>query len=274
MLAYRILSGLVLGAVALLAIFVMPNWLFALIAIAFIALGLYEFFTLIEKKGIPIYKYFGILIGIMIPVSIYFKFEPTKGWELFFIVAACLGLFLAQFTRRENSQAIVGVSTTLFGIVYVSWFFSFMIKLKFAQDMSASINGSNLVLFLLLVTKVGDMGAYFIGSFIGKHSLIARISPKKSVEGALGGLIISVLTAYLAKGLLPAKIPAYHFLILGVSLGILGQIGDLSESLIKRDCQVKDSGYLVPGMGGILDVMDSILFTAPIFYFYMRFLLP
>ncbi|MFH1407138.1 MAG: phosphatidate cytidylyltransferase [Candidatus Omnitrophota bacterium] len=274
MLIYRLISGISISAFVLLTILVFPNWFFAFITIMLIVVGLYEFFTLVEKKGIPIYKYFGIFIGIMIPLSTYFKFEPTKGWELFFIAAACMCLFLAQFTRRKNTHAIAGISTTLFGIVYVSWFFTFMIKLKFAQDMNPSLNGANLVLFLLLVTKLGDVGSYFIGSLAGKHSLIARISPKKSVEGAIGGLLCSALTAYLSRGLLPGGIPVYHFLILGISLGILAQIGDLSESLIKRDCKVKDSGSVVPGMGGILDIIDSVLFTTPIFYFYMRFLLP
>jgi phosphatidate cytidylyltransferase len=226
---------------------------------------MYEFYTLIERKGIWIYKYFGILGGILIPITIYFEFEPTKGWELAFIVSACLVLFLLQFARNDSSQAIVGVSTTLFGIFYIAWFLSFIMKLKYMPD------GNFLVGFLLLVTKCGDIGAFVSGSLFGRHVLISRISPKKTVEGAVGGFIIGLVVTILAKGLLP-KISFPHLLILGSTLGVLGQIGDLSESLIKRDCQVKDSGVLIPGMGGVLDVVDSLLFTIPFFYFYLRFL--
>jgi len=269
----RLISGVLLSLFVMLIIFVLPNWAFAVVATVLIILALYEFFTLVEKKGIALYKYFGTFIGALIPLSIYFKFEPTKGWELFFIVAACLSLFLLQFTRHESSQAIVAISATLFGILYVSWFFSFIIKLKLLSDASLGLYGASLVLFLLLVTKLGDVGAYFVGTYFGKHSLVPRISPKKSVEGALGGLIFSILAAYFAKALLPLKVTAYHPLILGFLLGVLGQVGDLSESLVKRDCQVKDSGTIIPGMGGVLDIIDSLLFTAPIFYFYIRFLL-
>ncbi|MFH0858625.1 MAG: phosphatidate cytidylyltransferase [Candidatus Omnitrophota bacterium] len=101
----------------------------------------------------------------------------------------------------------------------------------------------------------------------GKTPLIPRISPKKSVEGAVGGVIFSVLGALICKSFLPFSY--MHLLILGVLLSVLGQLGDLSESLIKRDCQIKDSGSAIPGIGGVLDLLDSLIFTAPAFYFYM-----
>ena len=110
-----------------LGMFLLPQWVYAAVVIFLIGCGLSEFYGLIEKKGIFIYKYFGILIGMLIPLSIYFRFEPTKGWELFFIVTATLIFFILQFRRHDSSQAIVGISTTLFGIFYVSWFFSFLI---------------------------------------------------------------------------------------------------------------------------------------------------
>ena len=236
-----------------------------------IALALNEFYTLVEKKGIAIFKISGISIGILVPTSIFFAFEPTKGWELLFIIAVLLTIFILQFTRSESNQAIVGVSTTTFGILYISWTFSFLMKLKLIQQDSLPAGGL-LVAFLLLVTKVGDIGAYFIGTYFGKHSLIPRISPKKSVEGAIGGFIFSVAAALISKSFLPS-VSLYHLLILGCLLGILAQIGDLSASLIKRDSQVKDSANLIPGLGGVLDLVDSILFTAPTLYFYaLKFL--
>lgn len=266
-LVIRFVSSVLLILFVFFTVMVWPNWFFCTVLTVMIALALNEFYTLVEKKGIAIFKISGISIGILVPTSIFFTFEPTKGWELLFIIAVLLTIFILQFTRSESNQAIVGVSTTTFGILYISWTFSFLMKLKLIQQDSLPA-GSLLVAFLLLVTKLGDIGAYFIGTYFGKHSLIPRISPKKSVEGAVGGFVFSVAAALMSKSFLPS-VPVRHLLILGCLLGILSQIGDLSESLIKRDSQVKDSAVLIPGLGGVLDLIDSILFTAPTLYFYV-----
>ncbi len=263
----RFISSALIIILVFFIVLVWPNWVFCAVLTIMIAAALYEFYSLVEKKGIPIFKFSGISIGILVPLLIYFTFEPTKGWELLFIIAVLLTIFILQFTRRENSNAIFGVSTTIFGILYISWTFSFMLKLKLL-DSPGLPSGSLLVAFLLLVTKMGDIGAYAIGTCCGKHSLIARISPKKSVEGALGGFAFSVGAAFASKSFLPT-VALHHLLILGCLLGILAQVGDLSESLIKRDCQVKDSADRIPGLGGVLDLVDSILFTAPTLYFYV-----
>ncbi len=264
----RFIWSSVLIVFVVFTVFVFPAWFFCLVLTAMIAAALYEFYSLVEKKGVVIFKLSGIAIGIIVPLSIFFSFEPTKGWELLFIIAVLLTIFILQFTRKESNQAIVGVSTTLFGILYISWTFSFLMKLKMVSEPHLP-SGSLLVVFLLLVTKSGDIGAYFIGTAFGKHHLIPRISPKKSVEGAIGGFVFSVSFAVLSKYYLP-EIPVFHLAVLGCLLGILAQVGDLSESLIKRDCQVKDSANLIPGLGGTLDLIDSILFTAPTLYFYVR----
>ena len=120
---------------------------------------------------------------------------------------------------------------------------------------------------LLLITKLGDIGAYLIGSSFGKHPLIPRISPKKTIEGAFGGLLFSVLGALASRIFL--GFDYLHLILIGLGLGILGQLGDLSESLLKRDCGIKDSGSIFPGMGGVLDEIDSLLFAGPVFYFYL-----
>jgi len=263
----RFISSALIIAFVYFTVMVWPNWVFCSVLTLMTGMALYEFYSLVEKKGIPIFKTSGISIGLLVPLSIFFTFEPTKGWELLFIIAVLLTIFILQFTRRENSNAIFGVSTTIFGILYISWTFSFMLKLKLMEN-PAFPSGSLLVAFLLLVTKMGDIGAYIVGTYIGKHSLIPRISPKKSVEGALGGFLFSVGAALASRSFLPS-IPVNHLLILGCLLGVLAQVGDLSESLIKRDCQVKDSADYIPGLGGVLDLVDSILFTAPTLYFYV-----
>ncbi|MFH2138286.1 MAG: phosphatidate cytidylyltransferase [Candidatus Omnitrophota bacterium] len=258
----RILTATSIVLFVIFGLFFLPLFFYAGVVTFLIGVGLYEFYSLIEKKGIFIYKYFGILVGVLIPLSIYFRFEPTKGWELFFIVTATLIFFVLQFIRKDSSQAIVGISTTFFGIFYVSWFFSFLIKIRFLPQ------GMYLAAFLLLVTKIGDVGAYVMGKIFGKNLLITRISPKKTLEGAVGGLLFSVCAALLSKLYLP-EISLIHLVAMGALIGLLAQIGDLCESLIKRDCGVKDSGNYLPGLGGVLDIIDSIIFTSPIFYFYL-----
>jgi phosphatidate cytidylyltransferase len=131
------------------------------------------------------------------------------------------------------------------------------------------------VLFIVAVTKCGDIGALLIGSQIGKHPLLPQVSPNKSVEGTLGGLLCSAIVAVLCRSFLP-PMPYFtmgYVALMGCFFGGLGQLGDLSESLIKRDCNVKDSGNVVPGIGGILDVIDSLLFSVPAFYLYISVVL-
>ena len=263
MLIKRVISSIIVISIVVATAFI--DWACALLITIFIIGGLFEFFTMLEKKEIMIYKYFGIGMGAIIPFSILFRFEPTKSRELLFIILVLLSLILMQFRRRESSGVIVGISTTIFGILYVSWFFSFLIKIRYLPG------GIGLLAAILLMTKLGDIGAYLIGMRFGKTLLIPHISPKKSVQGAIGGLIFSILGALMSKSFL--HLGYLPVMLMGLSLGLLGQLGDLSESLMKRDCNIKDSGNIFPGMGGFLDVMDSLLFTAPVFYFYMSVIL-
>ena len=263
MFAKRLISGVILIAVIVASMII--DWACALTVTIFIGFGLYEFFTMLEKKGIMIYKYFGIGMGLVIPLSILSRFELTKKWELLILLLGLLILILMQFRRRKNSGVIVDISTTLFGIVYVSWLFSFLIKIRYLEE------GLGFLAAILLITKLGDIGAYFIGTAFGKTPLLPRVSPKKSIEGAIAGLIFSIFGALISQPFL--HLSWWHLVLLGISLGVLGQLGDLSESLMKRDCEVKDSGNILPGMGGVLDEMDSLLFTAPAFYFFLSVIL-
>jgi phosphatidate cytidylyltransferase len=170
-----------------------------------------------------------------------------------------------QFKRHKNTGAVVDIATTIFGIIYVSWFFSFLIKIRYMP------NGLGLLGAILLITKSGDIGAYLVGSRFGKHPFMPRISPKKTIEGCLGGLLFNILSGLAAQPLLGFSYS--HIIVLSICVGVLGQLGDLSESMIKRDCEVKDSGRIFPGMGGILDEIDSLLFIVPVFYFYMSVVL-
>lgn len=260
----RIASSVLMLTLAALVTFYFPNWIFSLLASAMIGVALFEFLNMAERRGVFVYKYFTIILGMLIPLIVYFQMG-TEGYftlEPFFIVIACLFLFVLQFTRRDSSEALVSIAVTVFSLLYIAWFFSFLIKLKFLP------HGALLVAFLVIVTKMGDVGAYFVGGSLGKHNLIPRISPHKTIEGTIGGLIFSVVTALASK----AYLTGFHYLhlfTLGLLLGILAQVGDLAESLLKRACEVKDSGKNLSGFGGMLDLIDSLIFTAPIFYFYI-----
>ena len=264
MLLKRVLTSTgLIGMTVVILFFTKPVY-FCFEVIFFIALALMEFFNLLRKESVPVYRLFGVAMGIVIPVIVLMELGLAQSGEILFLVLGCLFLFLLQFFHQDNSQALVGISLTLFGILYISWFLSFLIKIRFLEG------GVLWVAYLLAVTKAGDIGAYTVGTLFGRHSLIPHISPKKSVEGTFGGLLGSVLVSFWLRHFLPLQFALIHVLVLGLLIGIVGQIGDLSESLMKRFCNAKDSGNLLPGMGGVLDAVDSILFTAPIFYFHLK----
>ncbi|MDD4956495.1 MAG: CDP-archaeol synthase [Candidatus Omnitrophica bacterium] len=262
----RTIVSAVLMAFVFAAIFRLPNWVFCVVICAFVACGLYEFFHMVEHRKIFVYKYFGTATGALIPVVIYMgnSLPEIKNLEPLLIVVGSLLALTLQFARRDDAgDHLISAALTLFGLFYIAWFFSFFVKIKFLP------NGSELVMFLVLVTKSADMGAYVIGSRFGRRELIPRISPKKTVEGTLGGVATSVIISMISGKFLTGYSYA-HLMVLGFMLALIGQVGDLAESLIKRNCNIKDSGAYLPGIGGVLDLLDSLLFTAPIFYFYVK----
>ncbi|MBU1083828.1 MAG: phosphatidate cytidylyltransferase, partial [Candidatus Omnitrophica bacterium] len=246
--------------------YIFPRWMFCLVIALFVAIGQFEFFKLVENRGIFVYKYFGTVVGALIPIVIFMggMFPELKNLEPILIVVASLLAFTLQFTRKDNAgDHLVSMALTLFSLFYIAWFFSFFVKLRALE------NGANLVAFLIIVTKSTDMGAYVVGSLFGRTELLPRISPKKTKEGTLGGIVVSLFVALFAGKML-TEFSTMHLLMIGLIMSTLGQVGDLAESLIKRDCKVKDSGAYLAGIGGVLDLIDSLLFTAPVFYFYVK----
>ena len=267
MLAKRIISSVVLLLIVYLTILVLPSWTFFLLVMAFAVLGLWEYFRLAERKKVFVHKSLGIVLGVLISSSFYLQSEVgIRQPELGLMAIAIIGFFFLQFARRDSSSALMSIACSLLGLLYIPWLLSFFVRLKYLPG------GSLWIVFLILVAKLGDAGAYFSGMWLGRHSLIQRISPNKSIEGAVGGFLVSLVAALGCRLFLP-EIPYHHLLILGVSIGILAQLGDLAESLIKRDVGVKDSGWIVPGLGGVLDIIDSLLFSGPFLYFYITVIL-
>ena len=280
----RLLSSAILVSLVLATLFCFPLWVYALVVTGFVTVALYEFFTMVRHRGILVHRPLSMSLGIIFTGLVAWRSLVDPGlvrasipgpgttllswmWDIFW-PATIVIIFIRQFLRENIFEALGGLATTLFGLAYVSALLSYLFYIR-TRD---AAHGAWLVLFLILVTKMGDVGAYAIGNIIGQHSLVPRISPRKTVEGFVGAALFSGLTAWLAQPMLghqhifgqPAT-PLWT-LVMGVVLGVIGQLGDLAESLLKRDCQVKDSGVLIPGLGGVLDVIDSLLFTAPLFY--------
>ncbi len=240
-------------------------------------LGLHEFYALVEKRNLVCFKGLGLFGGLVLMASTFFFL--TKGgynapakvndFETTLLICFVLGLCVRQFVSRSNTAGLTAISTTLFGLMYVPWLLNFVQKIQFFPQ----FDGRYYVLYFVLVTKFSDTGAYVIGSLFGRHKMIPRISPGKTWEGFAGALLTAtgasvVFAAAAGPHLFGMKWG--HAVVLGVLLGTTAVIGDLIESLFKREAGVKDSGRLFPGMGGILDLLDSVLFNAPLMYLYLR----
>jgi len=180
------------------------------------------------------------------------------------LLATLIGtLSIPLILRLPLDHFLKNATVTLFGVLYLGVTMSFLVTTRLLP------HGEWLVFFLLLVTWIGDTGAYYAGTIWGRYQLAPRISPKKSVEGLAGGLIAAIVAAYLARWWFLPMLSAIDCAILAVLLTAVGLWGDLAESAMKRSVGAKDSGGVLPGHGGMLDRLDSLLFTAPTFYYYV-----
>ena len=283
----RMISSAVLVCLILGTLFWFPLWIYALVVIGFVTIALYEFFTMVRHRGILVHRPLSIGLGMVFTGLVAWRAfvepgliaTPVGGegatvlswmWDIFW-PATIVVIFIRQFLRENIFEALGGLATTLFGLAYIAALFSYLFYIRTLK----TGDGAWLVFFLILVTKMGDVGAYAVGNLMGRHTLIPRISPRKTTEGFVGAAVFSGVTAWFAQPMLGTQpvfghastaLSAFGF---GLVLGVIGQLGDLAESLLKRDCQVKDTGTLIPGLGGVLDVIDSLLFTAPLFYGFL-----
>ena len=282
----RLISSIILWTVVISALFsgnkIISDYVFLLIMMVLSWSGLHEFYDLVGKRGHACFQGWGIFGGLLLMASTFFylsgAFGPPGGpeqandFETTFLILFVLGLCVRQFLSKSNTLGILAISTTLFGLMYVPYLLNFIQKINFYPE----VKGAFYVLYFILVTKFSDLGAYVTGSLIGKHKMIPRISPGKTWEGFAGAIVISTLASVAFAHFAGPNLKGMtllHAVILGVILSSAAVLGDLIESLFKREANVKDSGKLFPGIGGILDLMDSLLFNAPLMYLYLRHVL-
>jgi phosphatidate cytidylyltransferase len=238
--------------------------LFFLFFIAAIgALAYWEFSRMARNKNAFDLDAVGFIAVLMFITNAYFRFMDFKMLVYFMVVP-----MLIYELFRNKSSAIFNLGTTLLGVFYIGLFSGAMIEIReyFPGDYQ---EGGFLMISMLAAIWVCDSAAFFAGSALGKHKLFPRVSPKKSWEGAIAGFIAAVIAMIVLKILLLHNLSVADAAVIGLVVGTIGQIGDLTESLLKRDAGVKDSSNIIPGHGGIFDRFDSLFLTSPVVYLYL-----
>lgn len=287
MLRYRIISGCLIGAGLSLAAYYLPAIGIWLLLLAISILAQLEFYAMMRVGGIPVYRFLGTFCGIGLISATFFTLSRAEmgiaeayHWDNLVLLVSLLVVFVRQFPQRNNTKPLETIGCTLLGIWYVPYLLNAFTRLIFSWDVEgimgeASVTGRLLALYLIVVVKFGDIGGYFVGRFLGRHKLFPRISPKKTWEGFAGGLAFSLVAsiafaACCGGSLGRLSLRLVDIFALGLLLPMAGMVGDIFESLLKRAAGIKDSSSAIPGMGGILDVIDSLLFGAPVLFIYVR----
>jgi len=229
------------------------------------AMCLSEFYRIVEKKGFAPFKVSGIIGGIIVFLGLWLStykdgLKPIFSCILFPIV---FWLFFVQALKRGIDDTIKNISVTVFGIIYICFFLSFIMPIRHMP------NGLNIILIVLLLTKGGDIGGYLFGRKFGRNKF-SSFSPNKTIEGASFALFCSLMIAVALNALPGMRVmPFYQIVPFGLLVGASGIIGDLIESIIKRDMAVKDASSAIPAFGGLLDILDSLLISIPVAYFFL-----
>ena len=267
-LRWRVLSGVVF--VPLLVLLARAG---GLAFVGFVALqmtlGLIEFYGMMRRKALAPHAPLGIVTGLGVLWAAYRPF----GSQADLLATAAVLLILALGLRRADlARQVENMAVTIFGVLYVGWLSAHLVLLRELPWRAGTTYaaGASYVLLAFFVTWSCDTGAYAVGRMIGRNRPWTRISPRKSVEGAVGGLVCAVLAALVARAWFAPYLGLGHAALLGALVGVFAQVGDLVESLLKRDARFGDSSDLIPGHGGILDRFDSLYFAAPLVYYYLK----
>lgn len=284
----RSFSTLTLWALVTVIFVSRSSWAYLGLIAVLTAVATLEYFRMLKAAKVPCYPNLGLMLVVGYCTALHVPLArggvPYPGVDGVHIFAALAGAFTLQLRHPVRGlESLLSVAANLLGFVYIAYLFNFLARIIFLADGTQQIagkvsdQGAYLMLWLLAVTKFTDMGAYITGSMIGRHKMIPHISPGKTWEGFVGALFFSQLAGCGLFALFPkhlAILQGYgHVVALGFLLAILAVIGDLAESVVKRALEAKDSGRMLPGIGGALDLIDSVCFTAPATYFYLKWFL-
>jgi phosphatidate cytidylyltransferase len=268
----RILTAIVALPILLYTVWSETPYFFVALASAAILLALQEFYNLASKAGWRTFDAYGYAAAISVVAC--FVFDGLA-WAAAALAATTMLALAAALSRpAEMGKALASVSATVFGVTYVALLAGYLIGVRMTPDSLTQPPtphlASKLLTMFFAMVMMTDTGAYYTGRSVGRRKLAPMISPGKTIEGAIGGFIAAAITGPLCRLIFFPEIPLTHAAALGALIGIVGQVGDLAESMLKRGSGVKDSGTLLPGHGGMLDRVDSILFCAPLLYYYSR----
>jgi phosphatidate cytidylyltransferase len=266
----RIITALIVLPVLIASILV--SWLaplFVALALSAMALGLYEFWLLARQRGITPDVVVGFAGAAALFTVFYFD-RPQEVPVLLLLVLPALviaALAAAMLRGAPFDNMIASVGATLLGVMYVAFLGGHLVAVRMGFD---EVRAAHLLSFFFLIIMGSDTGAYYTGRALGRHKLAPAISPGKTWEGAIGGMIASLLMAVLAHYWFFRELPLKWALPLAALMNVLGVLGDLTESALKRGAGAKDAAQLLPGHGGLLDRLDSLLFNAPVLYYFGR----
>jgi len=248
-------------------------WIFVVLAVLALAAGLFEFFSLTKKMELKADAAMGY-IGAAILTFAFVVDVPAKAPELLLLAVALfvIALFISQCFRFQNdfTKMLTGIGVTLIGVLYLAYLGGFLIATRVGFENVPGLS-TKLLLFFFIVIFGSDSGAYFAGKALGKHKLAPKISPGKTWEGFVGGILAAAAMGALCTWAFFSELPYQFSMVLAAVMAVVGVLGDLTESAIKRGAGAKDAATILPGHGGLLDRLDSLLFNAPILYYFARF---
>jgi len=270
----RVLTAVVFLPVLFLALWLGPPIAFVGLAAAAILIGLIEYYAMTRTSHGFVGKLPGLLAAAALIALFYYG---SHSW----IPAVLAGLVITElliqlFTNAELTSALTSAAVSVFGVLYVALLGGYIVAIRVIPDEGGPEEGrlpARLLTLFFMIVFAGDTGAYYTGRAFGRHKLAPRVSPGKTVEGAIGGLAGNIAAVVIARYWFFPELALSTAIPLGLIMGLLGIVGDLCESMLKRGAQVKDAGKLIPGHGGLLDRLDSMLFNAPVlFYYYVLFM--
>jgi len=274
------LPARILSAVVFLPLLVLMAWtggvVWLLFGTAVVGLGLREFYSLLEAKGLSPHWKSGMLAVLLLPVGVYLRFRTHRieEWHVGGFFTILVGaVLLAELRRGAGKQAVANSAATLLGFLYIGWLGTHLVSLRELPHAVGRpyVEGFSFVMLTFALTWACDTAAYVVGKRFGRIKLMPDVSPGKSLEGCVAGFMAAIAVAAGAQAWFARYLSLPDAIALGALVGVFGQLGDLVESLLKRDADTKDSSRLIPGHGGVLDRFDSLLFTAPIVYYFLLF---